>query len=53
MVLCSDGERVDNSRCRSLSEVSTSLARYKAAQDEIKKCKEQVLTRFSLSTQAV
>ncbi|XP_060586126.1 serine/threonine-protein kinase 31-like isoform X2 [Ruditapes philippinarum] len=41
MALCTECERVDNSKCKSLGEVSTSLARYKAAQDEIKKCKEQ------------
>ncbi|XP_053392636.1 serine/threonine-protein kinase 31-like isoform X2 [Mercenaria mercenaria] len=41
MALCLDKDRVDNSKCRSLADVSTSLARYKAAQDEISKCKEQ------------
>ncbi|XP_052262837.1 serine/threonine-protein kinase 31-like isoform X2 [Dreissena polymorpha] len=40
IALCSDADRVDNSRCQSLMEVGSALAMYKAAQDEISKCRD-------------
>lgn len=45
--LCSDKDRVDSCRCASLTDVGSALACFKAAQDEIIKCKQ--VTEMGLS----